>query len=272
MAQRGSGRSGSKARPAGRGSTAGRNSGAGKGSGARPGSGGNRPTSKQSAAAAQRAIRGARGRSGAIIRVGVPVAVVVILAAVVVFFTLNSGPKNNTANGTLPPGGDTSTALLANTASQATGQTVDGVQSNSTEQVLFHVHAHLAMYINGTAKLLPYGVGIVPPYQLTPQQDGTQFVSGGTKYYWLHTHDESGVIHIESPQQRTYTLGNFFDLWHQTLSTTQIGPNKGKITAFLNGNPYTGDPRNIPLTAHNVIQLDLGTVVPFSNFTFPTGE
>ncbi|HEY0804427.1 MAG TPA: hypothetical protein VGD84_05160 [Pseudonocardiaceae bacterium] len=270
MAQRGSGRSGSKARPAGRGSTAGRNSGAGKGSGARPGGGGNRPP-KQSAAAAQRAIKGARGRSGNIIRVGVPVAVVVILAAVVIFFTLNSGPKNS-ASGTLPPGADTSTALLANTASQSTGATVDGVQSNSSEQVLFHVHAHLAMYINGTPKLLPYGVGIVPPYQLQPLQTGGQFVSGGTKYYWLHTHDETGVIHIESPVQRTYTLGNFFDLWHQTLTTSQIGPNKGKITAFVNGNPYTGDPRNIPLTAHNVIQLDMGTVVPFSNYTFPQGE
>jgi hypothetical protein len=221
--------------------------------------------------AAQRAIKGARGRSGNLLRVGIPVAVVVLVAAAVIYGVIQTGKHNAAASGGLSPDADKSTAILANTASQATGATVDGVQSNSSEQVLFHVHAHLAMYINGTPKLLPYGVGIVPPYQLQQTATGS-FVAGGTKYYWLHTHDETGVIHIESPVQRTYTLGNFFDLWHVPLSTTQIGPNKGKITAFLNGKAYTGDPRNIPLTAHNVIQLDLGTVVPFSNFTFPQGE
>jgi hypothetical protein len=221
--------------------------------------------------AAQRANKGARGRSGNLLRVGVPVAVVVLVAAAVIYGVIQTGKHNSVASGGLSPDADKSTAILANTASQATGNAVDGVQSNSSEQVLFHVHAHLAMYVNGTPKLLPYGVGIVPPYQLQQAATGS-FVAGGTKYYWLHTHDETGVIHIESPVQRTYTLGNFFDLWHVSLSATQLGPTKGKITAFVNGKAYTGDPRNIPLTAHNVIQLDLGTVVPFSNFTFPQGE
>jgi len=271
MAQRGSGRSGSgsKARPAGRASSGGRGGTANRG---KSGSGGNRQSQRQTAAAAQKAIRGARGR-GSLIRVGLPVLVVVIVAAAVIVGVIMTGKHNSANGGTLPPTADTSASLLANTAKQATGGPVDGVQSNSNEQVLFHVHAHLAMYINGKQKLLPYGVGIVPPYQLQPQQDGTEFVAGGTKYYWLHTHDESGVIHIESPVQRTYTLGNFFDEWGQQLGPDQIGPNKGKITAWINGKSYTGNPRDIPLTAHNVIQLDLGTPTPaFANFTFPTGE
>jgi hypothetical protein len=221
--------------------------------------------------AAQRAIKGARGR-GSILRVGIPIAVVVLVAAAVIFGVIQTGKHNAAANGGLSPDADRSTAILANTAHQGTGNTVDGVQSNSAEQLIYHIHAHLAMYINGTAKLLPYGVGIVPPYQLQQIPTGGSFVAGGSKFYWLHTHDETGVIHIETPAQHTYTLGNFFDLWGQPLSTTQIGPNKGKITAFVNGQPYTGDPRNIPLSAHNVIQLDLGTVVPFANFTFPSGE
>jgi hypothetical protein len=205
------------------------------------------------------------------VRVGLPVAVVIIIAAAVIVGVVVASHKASSANGGLPPGADTSTAVLASTAGEATGDAVDGVQSNDMEQVLFHVHAHLAMYVNGKPKLLPYGVGIVPPYQLQQTADGP-FVAGGSKYYWLHTHDETGVIHIESPVQRTYTLGEFFDVWHQQLSPTQMGPNKGKITAFLNGKQYTGNPRDIPLTAHNVIQLDMGTVVPFSNYTFPSGE
>jgi len=272
MAQRGSGRSGSgsgnKARPAGRAASSG---GRGSAGGNRGKPGGNKQSRQQTAAAAQRAIRGARG-GNSLVRVGLPILVVVIVAAAVIVGVIMTGQHNSANGGTLPPTADTSTAVLANTAKQATGQAVDGVQSNSNEQVLFHVHAHLAMYINGQQKLLPYGVGIVPPYQLQPQQDGSEFVAGGTAYYWLHTHDESGVIHIESPVQRTYTLGNFFDEWNQPLGPSQIGPDKGKITAWLNGKPYTGNPRNIPLTAHNVIQLDLGTpVVPFANYTFQNG-
>jgi hypothetical protein len=144
------------------------------------------------------------------------------------------------------------------------------VSSNENEQVLFHVHAHLAIYINGTPKLLPYGVGIVGPYQLQQTADGP-FVAGGSKYYWLHTHDESGIIHIESPQQRGFTLGNFFDIWHQPLSASQVGPATGTVTAFLNGGKFTGNPRNLPLSAHAVLQLDIGTAVPAQPYTFASG-
>jgi hypothetical protein len=223
--------------------------------------------------AAQRAIKGARGRSGNLLRVGVPVLVVVLVAAAVIFGVIQTGKHNTAASGGLSADSDHNPAILASTVHQGTGNTVDGVQSNSSEQLIYHIHAHLAMYVNGTQKFLPYGLGIVPPYQFSPGTSGaSSFVSGGSKFYWLHTHDESGVIHIETPAQHTYTLGNFFDLWGQPLSATQLGPNKGKITAFVDGKAYTGDPRNIPLNAHNVIQLDLGTVVPFSNFTFPQGE
>jgi hypothetical protein len=81
-------------------------------------------------------------------------------------------------------------------------------------------------------------------------------------FYWLHTHTTDGVIHIESPTQRIYTLGNFFDEWRQPLSSTQVGPAKDKVTAFADGKPWTKDPRSIPLNAHSVIQLDVGTATP----------
>ena len=47
--------------------------------------------------------------------------------------------------------------------------------------------------------------------------------AGGQCIYWLHTHAPDGVIHIESPTQRIYTLGNFFDEWRQPLSANQVG-------------------------------------------------
>jgi hypothetical protein len=67
------------------------------------------------------------------------------------------------------------------------------------------------------------------------------------------------VIHVESPTARIYTLGDFFDEWRQPLSRTQVAGAKGQVTAFVNGKPWTKDPRAIPLVPHAAIQLDVGS-------------
>jgi hypothetical protein len=146
-----------------------------------------------------------------------------------------------------------------------------GIAPSSADQVLVHIHAHLTLYVNGTPTLVPYGIGIVAPYQLATSQDGP-FVNGGSAFYWLHTHDETGLIHMESPQRRSFTLGDLFDIWRQPLGPHQLGPATGPVTAYVNGTPVTGDPRAITLDAHAVIQLDLGTriVVP-QPYNFPAG-
>ena len=85
----------------------------------------------------------------------------------------------------------------------------------------------------------------------------------------LHTHDASGIIHVESPTQRAFTLGQFFDVWGVRLSATCVGGYcpKGSATlkAFVNGRAYTGDPQNIPLTQHEDIVLAYGTPAQLPN-------
>jgi hypothetical protein len=157
-----------------------------------------------------------------------------------------------------------SAAPLAGAAGSATGQAVDGISCQTSEQTLFHIHAHLTMFVNGVARQLPAAIGIPGAQaQNTPQGP---FISSGTCFYWLHTHAADGIIHIESPVQRTYTLGNFFDEWGQPLGPNQVGPATGHVTAIYNGQVYQGNPRNIPLTAHAQIQLEVGTplVAPVS--------
>ena len=110
--------------------------------------------------------------------------------------------------------------------------------------------------MDGKQKVVPYGVGIADP-QLQPGL-GTPFVAAGSCFSWLHTHAADGIIHIESPVKRTFTLGNFFDIWGQPLSATQVGPEKGKVTAMYNGQVWTGNPRDIPLGSHTQIQLEVG--------------
>jgi hypothetical protein len=160
--------------------------------------------------------------------------------------------------------------LLAPTWSGVKGQSIDGVSSNQMEQLAYHIHAHLAIYINGTQKTVPYGIGIEQPWSTQPD-NGSEFVDSGAAFYYLHTHDDTGVIHIESPNSTQYTLGQFFAEWNQTLSSTQIGQYSGAVTTFVNGAKFTGDPSSIKLTSHEVIQLDLGTVVGFQPYTFASG-
>jgi hypothetical protein len=160
---------------------------------------------------------------------------------------------------------------LAPVWSGLTGQSVDNVSANNTEQTVYHIHAHLAIYINGTAKTVPWGIGIAQPWQTTDDGNGGTFVESGKAFYYLHTHDDSGVIHIESPVQVTYTLGQFFAEWHQPLSATQIGPNKGAVTAYINGTKVSGDPSAIQLTAHEVVQLEIGKAVTPQPYAFASG-
>ena len=164
-----------------------------------------------------------------------------------------------------------SPTLLASTDGQAQGQPVDGISCDTSEQVVYHIHAHLAVYTNGKARIIPEGIGIVPPTQVVQTSAGP-FVVAGKCFYWLHAHTADGIIHIESPSQRVYTLGNYFDIWNQPLSATEVGPAHGPVTAYLDGQPFTGDPRSIPLDAHTLIQLDVGSALPGPQpFTFPAG-
>jgi hypothetical protein len=151
---------------------------------------------------------------------------------------------------------------LAPASTTTQGATVDGVQCSPSEQVVYHIHSHLQVYVNGRPRSLPGAIGIVGPVE--QQTAYGPFFGAQQCYYWLHTHTNDGVIHVESPSERVYTLGNFFDEWRQPLSRTQVASATGKVKAFLNGKPWTRDPRAIPLLPHASIQLDVGspTVAP----------
>ena len=228
--------------------------------------------------------------------VGIGAAVVVIIAAVAITLavTSSSGKSPSASGGTpklklaslatlgtlkpAPPPGPKgpeglpvpSAPALAGTATGATGKPVNGISCDTSEQLVFHIHAHLTVFVNGAARQVPAAIGI-PGAQAQNTPTGP-FAATGTCFYWLHTHAADGIIHIESPVHRTFTLGDFFDIWGQPLSKTQVGPARGAVTAIYNGQVYLGNPRDIPLRKHAQIQLQVGKplVAPVS-ITFPSG-
>jgi hypothetical protein len=128
-----------------------------------------------------------------------------------------------------------------------TGQPVDGIHCDQMEGNVLHIHQHLAIFDHGK----PVGI---------PEDVGRPLM--GNCFYWLHTHTPDGIIHVESPTMRSYTLGQFFAVWGQPLSRSDVAgakPHPGEhTTVWVDGSLYAGDPQKIELTAHLDITIEVG--------------
>jgi hypothetical protein len=156
----------------------------------------------------------------------------------------------------------------ANTGPQAD---VNGISCDALESTLYHIHVHLAIFFDADEQQVPFGVGVGQPWQVADSPAGP-FVIDGACFYWIHTHTEDGIVHIESPIRRRFTLGDFFAIWQEPLSPSQVGPAQGSVIAYVNGMRTDGDPADIPLTQHAQIQLDVGQDIPPYAFEFPPGD
>ena len=136
---------------------------------------------------------------------------------------------------------------------------------NPIEGTAVHIHQHLDLYVDGHKVLVPAGVGIDPAVGYAP----------------LHTHDPSGVLHVESPTVRPYTLGEFFAVWGVRLTPSCLGGycagGDRQLRVYVDGRAYQGDPATLVLAAHQELVVAFGTAaqqpspVP-SSYQFPPGE
>jgi hypothetical protein len=137
-----------------------------------------------------------------------------------------------------------------------TGKPIDGVNCATNED--YHVHALVSIYKDGTRLALPMEIGL----------------KGCT--YELHTHDYTGVVHIETSAPKTFTLGQFFSLWNRELTRTSVAGLPGPIRYYLIQRgvltPYAGDPAAIPLIRQGEIVILSGKspgVLP--KYRWPSG-
>ena len=132
----------------------------------------------------------------------------------------------------------------------STGQPIAGVSCDQQEGQRIHIHQHLVILDHGKEVPIPADVG-------RPQRPCL---------YWVHTHTPDGIIHIEAPVARSFTLGDFFKIWDQPLSRTKAatakGTEKAPLRVWVNGKPYKGDPAKIVLESHTDVVIEAGPPYP----------
>ena len=122
-----------------------------------------------------------------------------------------------------------------------------GLPALPTEQLAYHIHPHLYVFVDGVPQPVPANLGI----------DGREGVISP-----LHTHDSSGQIHIEAAKPEEFTLGQLFVLWGVRLGGGCVGgycaPEK-PVRLYVNGQERPGDPATVALEDGQVLALVIGT-------------
>lgn len=139
-----------------------------------------------------------------------------------------------------------------------------GLPMLGQEMLAIHYHAHLDVIVGGRRVTVPAYLGI---------DNARQRISP------LHTHDTSGVVHIESARDIPFTLGQLFTEWGQPLTASQVGPvsvGSGQVLrVYRNGGQTTGNPAALRFQQHDEIVVWVGArsatpQVPAS-YAFPAG-
>jgi hypothetical protein len=110
----------------------------------------------------------------------------------------------------------------------------------------YHIHAMLRVYVEGKQIPVPANVGIDP---------------NATSLAPLHTHDTSGIVHIESTEQYPFTLGQFFTIWGVKFTSSQLGgyvAGNGKALSVYANGELVHNPVGYVMNAHDDIVVGYG--------------
>jgi hypothetical protein len=137
-----------------------------------------------------------------------------------------------------------------------TGKSIDGIDCASS--VMYHLHALVSLYKDGVRLGLPQEIGL-----------------RGCAYE-MHTHDRTGIVHMEAPAAKPFRLGQFFSVWGKDLSQSSVAGLAGPVRYYLIANgkitPFAGDPKSIVFTRHLEVLIVVGkapAMVP--QYEWPAG-
>jgi hypothetical protein len=148
---------------------------------------------------------------------------------------------------------------------------VNAIPCDQLEHTKVHYHTEMQILNAGNRLAIPTGIG-----------------RNVDCYYWLHMHaGEPGMIHIEAPLDRSFTLADFFEVWAawsgqkefiDPMHVSTISLTEGqKLVVYVDKGDgptvYTGNPAQIVLENREVITLEITPpgVVPPPTYTWPPG-
>ncbi len=204
---------------------------------------------------------------------GFPIAIVFVVAALIGIFVIGNKKAPSTSKSTTAknwaadlPGLLTGKAPWpANNGAtnlQARLNAI-GLPSLASEGTALHIHQHLDIFVEGQKIAIPPEIGIA-----------SSFISP------IHVHDTTGILHVESPTIQTFTLGQAFAIWGVNLTDKCVGgycsAGDKVLQVYSNGKLISGNPEDLPLTAHEEIVITYGTKAQLpksipSNYAFPKG-
>ena len=124
---------------------------------------------------------------------------------------------------------------------------ISGITCDEVEHLVYHNHTKLIIKIQNETLNIPARIGIIP----------------NDCIFWLHTHDDSGIIHIESPINTAFSLDQFLKVWSifdnssfiKNISKNEIPANVSMISE--NGSKIKSDDyKNIILENNAIITID----------------
>jgi len=193
------------------------------------------------------AIRRKRRRLATIL--GVVVLVAGIAVGIVLAASGGNGSKTPVKQ-TLPGMLTTNAPWPANSAQALTRANDIGLPPVGAET--FHHHDLLEIFVHGQAVPIPADIGLTS--------------SSGAS---MHTHDPTGIMHLESDARFPFTLGDFFDVWGVRLTRSCIGgycaSGANHLVVYVNGNAIGGDPRTIKLGQHDDVVVTFGSTSELPN-------
>ncbi len=133
-----------------------------------------------------------------------------------------------------------------------------GLEPLRQELLAFHIHSHLDVFVNGQPVVVPAAIGI------NLQDPGIQQSKPCEQpcISELHTHDTTGILHIESAEDVPFTLGQFFTEWGVRLDGSCVGGYcrpEAHISVYVDGQPYDTDPAQVRLADREEIAIVIGT-------------
>lgn len=129
------------------------------------------------------------------------------------------------------------------------------------------IAAHVELFAENRVVLLAAGIGVRGPQRRTEGR-----ILAARCYGALVTLDPTGVVLVRRGAR--LTLATLFREWGEPLSGTRLGSftaaRGGRVRVFVDGRARAGTPREIPITRHAEIVLELGPQVPpHRSYTFP---